>query len=394
MDVTVKNKPLSGRVTVPASKSDMHRVLICAALADKPFLVKNPSYNDDTEATIRCLRALGAVIEQTGEGVAVTPLEAGARAPMLHCGESGSTLRFLLPVAAVVSDEAGFFGEGSLPSRPVWALLSEMKKNGCVTTSDKLPLKLRGTLRSGVYEIPGNISSQFVSGLLIALPLLAGDSRIVLTSQLESAAYADMTLNTLADFGVSAERGENSFLIKGGQKYISPAVYEVEADWSSAAYFIAANALGGEVNMLPLNKESCQPDMAITKLARELPDNVDVSEFPDLSPILAVLACAKKRDTTLCGAARLRIKESDRLAETVRFIRELGGEAQEKGDSLVIHGKGRLSGGVTDSANDHRIAMAAGIAAAVCDAPVTVRNAGCVNKSYPGFWEEIARLSE
>ena len=394
MEVTIKNTPLAGEITVPPSKSDAHRALICSALADEPVVIKLNSGNEDIDATIRCLRALGAKIEKNEQGLKVIPIAKKAESPVLDCGESGSTLRFLLPVAAARADNARFEGQGRLPDRPIGDVLSAFEENGCSASSKIIPLSLQGSLRAGVFRIPGDVSSQFVSGLLMVLPILKGDSRIVLTTPLESAAYVDMTINTLKRFGIQIVGNSDGYSVTGGQIYKSPGEYEVEGDWSGAAFFVAADMMGGSVEINGLRSDSAQPDKAIAGFKKVLPDEVDVAEFPDIFPILAVLACSKRGDTLLKGAARLRIKESDRIAETARFITDLGGDVDDGEDFLLIHGRGRLKGGITNSAYDHRIAMSAAIAAGICDSPVTVTGAEAVNKSFPGFWEEISKLEQ
>ena len=394
MDVTIKNAPLCGEITAPPSKSDAHRALICAALADSPVAIKLSSGSEDIYATIACLEALGAEIETTEQGIVVHPVKKSAKSPVLDCGESGSTLRFLLPVAAVAAENARFEGRGRLPERPIGDILRSLEENGCFASGRKIPLSLQGELKAGVFRISGDVSSQFVSGLLMALPVLQGESRIVLTTPLESAAYVDMTINTLKRFGVQIVRNADGYSVPGCQIYRSQVEYEVEGDWSGAAFFAVADMIGGSVKINGLRADSAQPDKAIESFSKGLPAEVDVSEFPDLFPVLAVLACSKRGDTLLKGASRLRIKESDRIVETARFVKDLGGAVDTGEDFLLVHGKGRLRGGITDSANDHRIAMSAAIAAGICDGPVTVTGAEAVNKSYPGFWQEIKKLEQ
>lgn len=394
MDVTVKNVPLRGHITAPPSKSDAHRALIFAALADAPTEIGLGEIGEDIAATIRCLTALGTEIERQGGSLLVTPASGAAAQPLFDCGESGSTLRFLLPVAAAISDKARFIGSGKLPQRPIGPLVSSLRAGGCAASSDTLPLELTGRLKAGVFELPGNVSSQFVSGLLMALPLLNGLSRIVISGPLESAAYADMTVSTLTSFGIELRALPDGYEVDGIQAFRSPGLYAVESDWSGAAFFMAANALGGSVEISGLNYASLQPDRAILELTRALPDSLDVSGFPDLFPVLSIMACAKRTDTLLHGAARLRLKESDRIRETARLIRDLGGSAQERDDALLIHGSGRLRGGITHSAGDHRIAMSAAVAAAICDSPVTIQGAEAADKSFPSFWEALSGLAE
>ena len=393
MKVTVQNGALRGKLTVPSSKSDAHRALICAALSEASTLLIMDGGNEDIDATANCLEKMGAKIEKSAKGIKVSPMTDRAKAPNLDCGESGSTLRFLLPVAAATVEGARFSGRGRLPERPIGDILDALEENGCHISGLGLPLSVSGGLMAGEYKISGNVSSQFVSGLLIALPLLDGESRISLTSPLESAAYVDMTVNTLKRFGVKSSARGADYTVPGNQTFRSPGEYQVEGDWSGAAFFLAAGAIGGAVEVLGLGEYSAQPDKGILGFLKEMPDAVDVSGFPDLFPILAVLACAKRGDTLLQGAARLRIKESDRIAETARLVRDLGGSAEEGVDTLLIKGTGILCGGETQSAGDHRIAMSAAIAAGICQNPVTIHGAEAVNKSYPAFWDEIKKLT-
>ena len=404
MDKTVAPGPRRGKITAPPSKSDAHRALICAALRGVhpagdgtpalPTVIKLGASNADIEATVRCLEALGVKIQRGDGALTVTPQTARPVSPLLDCGESGATLRFLLPVAPLLADRPRFVGAGRLPERPIGPLLTAMAENGCVSDSPKLPLTLNGALRAGVYTLPGNISSQYVSGLLMALSAVLGESEIKLSSPLESAAYVDMTVRTLSRFGISVERGPGSYQLSIVNCQLSiPGAYDVEGDWSGAACFIAMGALGGDIQVEGLDENSAQPDRAIAQLAKNLPDSVDVSAFPDLTPVLAVLACGKRGATQFTNAARLRLKESDRVAATARLIGALGGRCEERPDALTVYGAGHLRGGTAESENDHRIAMAAAaVAAAICETPVTVRGAEAVNKSYPGFWDDLERL--
>ncbi|MCL2343797.1 MAG: 3-phosphoshikimate 1-carboxyvinyltransferase [Firmicutes bacterium] len=423
MDKTIPSGPRRGRVTAPPSKSDAHRALICAALCGAnpvgdgtptlPTVLKLGALNADIEATVRCLEALGVGVTRGDGTLTITPQSAGPQpirpvSPLLDCGESGATLRLMLPVATLLADNPRFIGAGRLPERPNAPLLDAMAANGCFSDSSTLPLTLSGTLRSGIYMLPGDVSSQYVSGLLLALSAVPGESEIRLTSPLESAAYVDMTIRTLSRFGVSVQRTVNNEQLTTGYQLVgtrragggapysgqlsSPGTYIVEGDWSGAACFVALNALGGDVTVDGLDMESAQPDRAILHLAEELPETLDISAFPDLFPVLSVLACEKIGTTTFTGGRRLRIKESDRIAATARLIAALGGRCEERPDALAVFGTGRLRGGIADSENDHRIAMAAAVAAAICQEPVTVRGAEAVNKSYPGFWDDLEGL--
>lgn len=412
MTVVVTPAPLCGEIPAISSKSDAHRHLICAALADRPTRLHCPDTSEDIDATMRCLRQLGARIEREGGDITVSPPPSGHTIgkASLDCGESGSTLRFLLPVAAALCGEAHFTGRGRLPQRPLGDLAAALGSNGAVCSSDHLPLSVGGQLKSGLFRLPGNVSSQYISGLLFALPLLAGDSEIRLSTALESAAYVDITLHVLGQYGIAVHRREWGFLVPGGQRYRSPGEAAVDGDWSNAAFFLAAGAIGRPVTVSGLKESSPQGDRRIVDLLRQFGANVlvegdritvspgalsgqeiDIAETPDLLPVLAVVAACAHGETRFFNGARLRLKESDRLSTTARMIRALGGWAQEDGDELLVRSCG-LRGGEADSFQDHRIAMAAAVAAIACAEPVTIARAEAVAKSYPGFFDDYRRL--
>ena len=403
MNIRITPGPLEGTITPPPSKSIAHRALIAAALSGGFSVLKNLAPSRDIQATTACLRAMGAYFEELeGGGVRVHGLGSSIpqhREPWLvqfDCGESGSTLRFLIPVVLVVQGGGIFTGRGWLmerPQKPYFDIFDEKRifyeqKDGALT--------IQGELKPGEYRLPGNVSSQFVTGLLYALPLMERESQIVLTSPLESRGYVDMTLAVLKDFGVTAENQEyQRFLVPGGQVYKSCDL-AVEADWSQAAFWYAAIALGSKVELENMNAFSVQGDMRIVPCylkmqgAGEL--ELDVSDCPDLVPPLAVMAAFHDGTTRLVNAARLRLKESDRLDTVTKMLTALGGRVEEGSDCLVIPGTRFLNGGTVDGANDHRIVMAAAIAATRCTGPVTILGAEAVNKSYPDFWEEYKRL--
>ncbi|NLD58160.1 MAG: 3-phosphoshikimate 1-carboxyvinyltransferase [Clostridiales bacterium] len=390
MNVTVYPGPLRGAVEAPPSKSHAHRLLICAALADRGTVLGISGLSNDIEATIRCLRALGAGIEVTDNGISVTPIVTPVLGARLDCGESGSTLRFLMPLAAHLNCGAVLTGEGRLPDRPNDALLDALLEHGAAADGRRLPIALSGGLTGGEYHLPGNVSSQYFTGLMLALPLVGGDSEIVATSPLESEPYVDMTLDALRQFGVIAERTPGGFHVPGGQRYRSPGRAAVEGDWSGAAFWLAANALGGRVEVLGLNPHSAQGDRAAASIFRDLRE-VDVSRVPDLMPALAAVMALAPGEHRIVGAARLRIKESDRLRAMAEVLSALGGGVEELPDGLRIRG-GRLRGGAVSSFGDHRVAMAAAIAATACEGPVTILGAEAADKSYPHFFRDFARL--
>ena len=383
MNVTITPGLLRGAITPPPSKSQAHRLLIAAALADGESRIEHLADSQDIQATRRCMAALKA----PGEDL-----------PVLDCGESGSTLRFLIPVALALRGGGRFTGRGRLMERPQKPYFDLFDEKGIAYRQEDGVLTVQGRLTPGTFALPGDVSSQFVTGLLYALPLLEGDSRITLTTPLESRGYVDMTLEALERFGIRAECPDGRTLrIPGGQTY-RPCRAAVESDYSQAAFYYAANGLGGQVEILGLNPRSAQGDRCIVPYHMQLcgpgEAELDVSQCPDLVPPLAAHAALRQGITRIVNAARLRIKESDRLTAVTQVLTALGADVVEGADRLTITGQPEgLAGGVTvDSHNDHRIAMMAAIAATRCAAPVTIIGAECVAKSYPDFWEDYERL--
>ena len=405
MNVTITPRRLAGSITPPPSKSQAHRLIIAAALGEGESLLHNVACSQDIAATIRCMAELGAGLERQGDTLRITGMRAGPRSPLrrlaaprLDCGESGSTLRFLMPVALAVRGGGRFTGRGRLMERPQEPYFRLFAEKGIAWSLENGVLAVEGRLTPGVYALPGDVSSQFITGLLYALPLLEGDSELVLTTALESRGYVDMTLDALAQFGVAAEYdGDRRFRVPGNQAYRHRDL-AIEGDWSNAAFWFAAAFLGHRVDVEGLNPRSVQGDRVIgeqlARLTRPGPAELDVSQCPDLVPPLAAMAALRAGETTaIVNAARLRIKESDRLASVTQVLSTLGADVEEHDDHLVIRGRERLTGGVTVSGhNDHRIAMMAAIAATRCQGPVTITGAECVNKSYPRFWADYEAL--
>ena len=399
-----------------ASKSEAHRLLICAALADGETFVSCPSRSEDIDATARCLQALGAGVEYDQSGFLVSPVKRdqgnAGRPHALDCGESGSTLRFLLPVCGALGVGADLLMGGRLPERPLGALYDEMVSHGCALSEQgKSPLKCGGRLNSGTYDLPGNISSQFVSGLLFALPLLPGDSTIRVAGVLESRPYVDMTLDALRLFGVDvAEDEANVFFVRGGQQFHSPKTATAGGDWSNAAFWLVAGAIGkNAVTCTGLDLRSRQGDRAIVELLSRYEARVaclsgavtvspgrlrgmeiDAGDTPDLVPVLAAAASVAQGKTIIRNAGRLRIKESDRLHTVAASLSCLGADISETEDGLAINGKAALAGGETQSFGDHRIAMTAAVLSAACTGDVVIRDAQAVRKSYPGFFDDFS----
>ncbi len=380
MTVTITPKLLAGTIVPPPSKSQAHRLIIAAELAGGGTIF-NLSESQDIQATKRCMAAL----RKGGEAL-----------PLLDCGESGSTLRFLIPVALALRGGGRFTGRGRLMERPQTPYFELFAGKGIFCQQRDGILTVRGGLRPGRYALPGNVSSQFITGLLYALPLLPGDSRIEVTTELESRAYVDMTIEALKVFGVEVSWLDSRTLAVSGNQRYRPAAAKVEADWSQAGFWYAARALGNPVEVAGLNVASAQGDKVIAgqydRLGRPGNVEIDVSGCPDLVPPLAVMAALRQGTTRLTNAARLRMKESDRLAAVREELCKLGAWVQEEPDSLTIMGSEHFAGGAADAHNDHRIAMMLAIAATRADGPVTITGAESVRKSYPTFWEDYTRL--
>lgn len=401
MDLQITPKKLSGAVTPPPSKSQAHRLLIAAALAEGTSTLHNIARSQDIEATLRCITALGGSWTEASPGtLTVTGIGgrrfSGGELPRLDCGESGSTLRFFIPIALAVAGGGIFTGHGRLMERPQGPYFQLFDKKGIFYEQKDGVLTVRGALTPGEYVLPGNVSSQFFTGLLFALPLLDGVSAVVSSTEIESQAYITMTLEAMRQAGVPvAERpGLRSFEVLHAAYH--PFAATVEADWSQAAFWYAANFLDSRVEIRDLNPDSGQGDKVVSELywqlARPGDAEIDVSGCPDLLPPLAVMAAVRSDTTRFVNAARLRIKESDRLSTITAALTALGAEVHEEPDRLIIAGKPSLPGGTVDCANDHRIAMMAAIAATGCTGPVTVLGAECVQKSYPDFWEVYKTL--
>ncbi len=388
---------LAGTIPAVASKSQAHRLLICASLADRPTAVACPTLSADIAATADCLRALGADITYENGVFSVSPIRRIPDRPRLDCGESGSTLRFLLPVVCALGAEAEIKLRGRLPQRPLSPLWEELCAHGA-ELSRPAPdaIATGGRLRPGDYTVAADVSSQFISGLLFALPLLGGDSRVILTGKLESAAYVTMTVRALARFGIECPFADGAYAVPAGGRYASPGTAAVEGDWSNAAFWIVADRIcGGGLTVTGLDPDSPQGDRAVVSLAEAIAAGnavIDCQDVPDLVPVLSVLAAVSPGVTEFVNAGRLRIKESDRLSAVAGLLTALGGDVRERPDGLVVAGKTRLAGGTADSCNDHRIAMSAAVASLACRGPVILTGAQAVNKSYPTFWDDFARL--
>ncbi len=423
MDVRIDPHPLAGSVDAIPSKSMAHRLLILSALCTGVTDLVCPSSSQDIEATIACLRRLGAPAARTRDGLRMVPVTVGGvrRDARIDVGESGSTLRFLLPVVAALGCGARITGHGRLSERPLAPLDSQLVSHGVtISGQGSFPLLVGGQLQPGRFSLPGDVSSQFASGLLMAAPLLPGTTEVAVREPVESRRYIDLTIAALATFGVTVharrETGEEGacvvFSVPADARLVSPGRCVVEGDWSNAAFWLSAGALGDEpVSVCGLDPTSRQGDRAvlaalsllgarvgrasgIAAASREAlrAHAIDVSGIPDLAAPLAAVAAVAVGTTRLARAGRLRLKESDRL-ETIRAtLRALGGSATVDGDDLLVEGVSALSGGTVDAAGDHRIAMMAAICAAYATGPTIIRGAECVAKSYPGFFEDFRSL--
>lgn len=417
MNTTLHSPKLSGSVDAIPSKSHAHRLFIAAAFADRPTVIRCRAVNRDICATIDCLNALGADIRETESGVyevKPVPGDITGRPAALDVGESGSTLRFMIPVSLAAGADSAFVCHGRLPERPLSPLYEQLVLHGAkLSAKGTNPFLASGKISGGAYELDGGVSSQFVTGLLLALPLTGADASVTLTGKIESRPYIDITLKTLRDFGVQVSEADSTFTLPA-QKYVSPGKAEVEGDWSNAAFFLVAGAFSDEgITVGRVDMDSPQGDRAIVKILSDFGADVtvgdrevtvkrakltapqtpvDASDIPDLIPIVSVLASVSEGTTVIENCARLRLKESDRLVTIRDTLTALGADVRIAGDSLVIKGVEKLAGGTVSSCNDHRIAMAAAIAATVSAGDVTILQSEAVAKSYPMFFDDMNRL--
>lgn len=390
--VKIKNAILNGNVVIPPSKSAAHRALLCSFLA-----------GGGTVSPIISSKDMQAMQQ------AISALENDDK--IVDCIESGNTLRFVIPVAAALGKSVTFVGSGRLPERPLETFLELLPKHNIKCTSNgRLPLSIEGKLTAGKYEIAGNISSQYISGLLFALPILDGDSEIVLTTRLESKPYIDLTIKVMRDFGVEVQETESGYLVRGNQQY-KTRDYIVESDWSQAAFFLVGGAVGKSVALKGLDMNSVQGDKAIVDILKkfgadiEIKENeiisrkaelkgikVDVSDIPDTVPALAVAAAYANGRTEIVGGERLRFKESDRIESVVSNLKRLGADVTETSDGMIINGGKKLKGAELLGYNDHRIVMAFSIAALFAGGETIITEANSINKTYPSFFEDYNRI--
>lgn len=412
--IKIKPKKLSGSVQVPPSKSMAHRAIICASLAKGQSIITGIEYSQDIKATLSAMKALGTIIVEHKDYLEIDGTTTFLKNKCeINCEESGSTLRFMVPLSIVCEANVHFTGAGRLGKRPldVFYNIFDNQKIAYLYKEDALDLYIQGQLKAGIFEIPGNVSSQFISGLLFALPLMDEDSKIIITSQLESKGYIDLTIQMLNQYGITVENHNyQEFIIKGQQQY-HPCNYQVEADFSQAAFYLVAGALGNDVVLKGLNLDSNQGDKAAIEILQSMGCSlistddgykmisdklhstvIDGSQCPDIIPVIALCCALSEGTTTINNVARLRIKECNRLSATVEAINAMGGQAKEVDDKMIITGVSQLTGGSLSSYNDHRMAMMEAIASTVSLVELMIDDKDCVKKSYPSFWEHFIML--
>lgn len=389
MQIKVTPGKLSGHIQAISSKSQAHRMLICAALSKSSCKIYCPDPNEDINATVSCLNAIGANIERHNDYFYVVPISSLPYDALLDCGESGSTLRFLLPLAGALGIHATFLLRGRLSKRPLSPLWEEMGRMGCtLCRPTENTISCSGKLKAGDYTIDGGVSSQFITGLLLALSVLPGRSTLTITGTIESKPYIDITKNVMSMFGIHCD----GIHVNGAYPFNGPDTLSVEGDWSNAAFYLVANALGSRVEIKNLNPHSYQGDREIATLIPELENmqTIDMAQIPDLMPILAVLAAAKD-GAEFQNIQRLRLKESDRVHSVQQMLHNMGVKTESTVQTLKVY-PGKFQACTVDSFNDHRIAMAAAIAATIATGPIQITNPLCVSKSYPAFWQDFRKL--
>ncbi len=415
MDMVLTNPCVKSCVRAISSKSEAHRALICAALSDVETRIICTDTNADIDATVGCLNSLGADIRRTSDGFVVKPITCLMSGATLDCNESGSTLRFLLPLCASLGADCSFVMRGRLALRPLSPLYELLEGNGVdLSERGKSPLSISGQLFAGDYSVAANISSQYISGLLFALAVAKGESRLRLEGKIESAPYIFMTLDTLLAFGaeIKFDGESNVFYIKGKERLTSPSLFTVGGDWSNAAFYLCAGAIGkNRVTLSGLDENSAQGDRSVLSVLRRmgadirssggeitvLPSrlhgiDIDAADIPDLVPILATVASVAEGETRIYNASRLRLKESDRILSVCSFLSALGADIRPSDDGMIVCGKEKLLGGEVDSFNDHRIAMSASIASLICENTVKISRFEAINKSYPSFLDGFDKI--
>jgi 3-phosphoshikimate 1-carboxyvinyltransferase len=402
MDIKIKPSKLSGTVEIPSSKSMTHREIICASLSKGTSIVSGVTFSKDIYATLSAMESLGAEYTIQGDTITIKGITTPKDVANIDCCESGSTLRFIIPIVGALGVQATLIGQGRLPERPITPYVRELPKRGITFDyHNTMPFSMSGKLTSGTFELEGDVSSQFVSGLLFALPLLDGDSKVVMTSTLQSKPYVDMTIQSMANYGVTIDETDYGYYIRGNQEY-TPLNHKVEGDYSQAGFFYVANAIGNDIKLENLLEDSIQGDRKIVEICEKACYNItngrlnaytiDAQDIPDLVPILAVLGSFGDGTSRIVGAERLKIKESDRLIATADALNRLGGKVTPTDDGLIIEPIDHFTGGIVDGFGDHRIVMATAIASTRATGEVTILGANAVEKSYPDFFKDFKKL--
>ncbi len=389
MDISIRPSKLRGDLTCVSSKSYAHRQIISAMLSDEPTEIHINGFSDDIMRTLDAIKSLGAEYIIDNNIVNIIPPKSFSENALVDCGESGTTARIMLPLCAAITKSATVVGRGRLPERPFDDITKVLRERGSFVTDDKLPITVSKGLKPGVFSIAGNVSSQYITGLMFALTKLSEGSVISLTTELKSSAYVDITMDVLKSFGVDVIKQGKDFLVPKAD-FVSPKTIEAEGDWSNAAFWIVANKLGCDIRLTNLKNDSCQGDKRIMDILNSF--EIDVDPSPDLFPILAVLAAGRQGRTTLYNIERLRFKESDRVEAVSCMLTSLGCSVDVFENRVEIFGTGELLGGTVNSYNDHRIVMAAAVASVISKGEIIIQSAEAVNKSYPTFFSEFKRL--
>ena len=404
---------LKGDIKIPPSKSLSHRAIIAAGLARGKSQISNLIYSVDIMATMQGMTQMGSCIEKHQDCLLILGNGGDIQIsnPDFNCQESGSTLRFLIPISMHGGKSVRFYGSGALNKRPLDPYFHIFKdQNIHYSYENQLPLTVKGKLKPQRYLIPGNISSQFISGLMFILPLLDGASEIEIIPPYESKEYVNLTIDVLSDFGVEIKNEGNHYLIEGNQFYAAKD-YRVEGDYSQVAFWLVAGLLNGSIDALGMKLDSRQGDKAILDIIENMGASlrlskdaisvnkqktkatiIDGSQCPDIIPVLTVLAAVSSGETQIINASRLRIKECDRLKAITTELNKLGADIRELEDGLIIHGKSKLKGGRVKGWNDHRIVMSLAVASLVCESEVYIEGSHAIEKSYPHFWKDFKSL--
>ncbi|MDO4460210.1 MAG: 3-phosphoshikimate 1-carboxyvinyltransferase [Clostridia bacterium] len=421
--LNVKPSSFAGRVNIPPSKSFAHRALLCAALCGGNVNISNFSTSRDMQATENFLTALGMAGEHDGKSVFIRKTgEINTSSCEVDCIESGSTLRFVIPIAAALGMDVTLTGSGRLPERPLGIYTELLPKHGvnieCLREGYSLPMHVSGKLTPGEFSLPGNVSSQFITGLMYALPLLDGDSKIIITTELESESYLDITMSVLSVYGIKIEHTDYGYFVPGNQTY-KAVDYTVEGDWSQAAFFLTMGAFSKKgISISGLNPESVQGDRKVLDIYSAMGLNIEykadelyvnnpnadkeylglkgvsfnASDIPDAVPAISAALCLCEGESHVTGAARLRIKECDRLMAVHEALKNLGADIEELSDGLIIKGVKSIKGGEVNAFNDHRILMSTACLAAKAHGEISISDPHCVNKSYPDFYKDYNSL--